>query len=368
MLRSRFAAILIGTILTSASAAAQEPERYAETVDVSLVNVELVVTDAAGRTVGDLARGEIRVLDDGEPVEITHFSTLEEVAALAPRPLVLFLDDADLMPSRRRGLYETLLPQLDGFLAAGGEILVARFTRRLDVEQGFSASRDDLAATLERLASLPPAGAPPPGLRERQLLQEIRGAEKPAEVSVDLDAMETGDREALMKQLRTEAESRSLMASIRLIAAWERDQTARRIAALRGFVAALATVEGPKSMLLVSPGFDLRPGDLLVQAWYDNFGETAASAGSLEPRTLGYDLTAELDRLIAEAQGGHLAVYTLGLSSGQEAGGEAGVTVAAVAPERERELSWLAPLRRIARPPAEFLSFGSASSGKASAR
>src|SRR5437879_6603057 len=56
----------------------QPPYRMA--VHVDLVNVEVTVTDARGNFVGDLARENFRVLDEGVPQPLTHFASVEAAA------------------------------------------------------------------------------------------------------------------------------------------------------------------------------------------------------------------------------------------------------------------------------------------------
>src|SRR5918995_5759626 len=48
-------------------------ETFTDEIEVSLVNLEVVVTDKKGKSVSGLRREDFQVLEDGKPVEITNF-------------------------------------------------------------------------------------------------------------------------------------------------------------------------------------------------------------------------------------------------------------------------------------------------------
>ncbi len=57
----------------AAPAAVLAPVSFEETVEVNVVNVDVVVTGKDGARVRDLTREDFRLYEDGEPVEISHF-------------------------------------------------------------------------------------------------------------------------------------------------------------------------------------------------------------------------------------------------------------------------------------------------------
>lgn len=66
--------------------AAQEPQAQIA-VRVELVNLDVTVTDARGNYVRNLTRGSFRVLDEGQPQPITHFTSIE-----APAQVLLLVE------------------------------------------------------------------------------------------------------------------------------------------------------------------------------------------------------------------------------------------------------------------------------------
>lgn len=76
--------VLLGVFAVLASASAQQDmTTVGEAVDVQLVNVSVLVTDKDGVPVLDLEQAEFRVFEDGEPVELTHFSRPDGTIAVA---------------------------------------------------------------------------------------------------------------------------------------------------------------------------------------------------------------------------------------------------------------------------------------------
>ena len=53
------------------------PPVFVERIDVNIVNVEVFVTDSQGRHVFGLTKDDFEITEDGRPVEITNFFTVE---------------------------------------------------------------------------------------------------------------------------------------------------------------------------------------------------------------------------------------------------------------------------------------------------
>ncbi|HEX9944882.1 MAG TPA: hypothetical protein VGG03_22965, partial [Thermoanaerobaculia bacterium] len=124
-MKTRFACVLV-LLLVGASAlaakppAAPAPPSFGEVVEVNVVNVEVYATDKKGSRVSGLEKRDFEVLEDGKPVEITHFevvagggaprtqeaapAVVPGVAPAAPEDawnLVVFFDNLSLRPTSR---------------------------------------------------------------------------------------------------------------------------------------------------------------------------------------------------------------------------------------------------------------------------
>src|SRR5689334_23514314 len=123
-------------LLLATAASAQEP-RFADQLDVEVVNVDVIAAGEDGTAVADLAAEDFEVLDDGQPVRITHFSTGGSEAQAAPLHLVLVFDDAQIPPAERSSAYAGIARQLERLLGAADRVLVARLGAGLRIVQPF---------------------------------------------------------------------------------------------------------------------------------------------------------------------------------------------------------------------------------------
>jgi VWFA-related protein len=164
-------------------AAAQNPEpyRFGEVVEVQLVNVEAWVTDGKGNPIKGLAAADFEILEDGEPVEITHFAELdgdrevmtsvERVLAAAdpeespppppavdPNHLVLYFDQLHLKPAGRNRLISDLRDFLAAERVPAERVLILNQDYGLTTEVTFGSSWEEIDAALERIAETAPAG------------------------------------------------------------------------------------------------------------------------------------------------------------------------------------------------------------------
>ncbi len=71
-------ALLLFSLLASAQ---QTIAPLAERIDVTVINVDVMVTDRAGHPVSGLTREDFEVFEDGRPQKITNFYTIENAKA-----------------------------------------------------------------------------------------------------------------------------------------------------------------------------------------------------------------------------------------------------------------------------------------------
>src|SRR5262245_50714916 len=85
-IRSGFilALTLSGAAFAAKPPAAPAPPSFGETVEINVVNVDVDATDKSGQRVTDLQKGDFQLLEDGKPVEITHFASIRPPAAATP--------------------------------------------------------------------------------------------------------------------------------------------------------------------------------------------------------------------------------------------------------------------------------------------
>jgi Ca-activated chloride channel family protein len=74
MTRKLLAVLFSLTAFTTATATAQETPRLGETVEVSIVNVDVVVTDGKGNRVRGLTRDDFEIFENGKPQPVSNFA------------------------------------------------------------------------------------------------------------------------------------------------------------------------------------------------------------------------------------------------------------------------------------------------------
>jgi VWFA-related protein len=179
------AAVLTAGIVTAqekkTSSTPQEPSIFGETIDVRVVNVEVVVTDGSGNRVGGLKPGDFRLKVDGKEVPVTYFSEIAGGQSVAPpaaaegspapaaAPAVepggavgtsylVFIDDYFSLKIRR----DEVLKALKGDLARLGPedrmAIVAFDGGRLTMVSNWSQSQNQLARAFDEAMTRPTHG------------------------------------------------------------------------------------------------------------------------------------------------------------------------------------------------------------------
>lgn len=286
---------------------AQEPPaaRFGETVDVRVVNVEVVVTDRDGNPVTGLTRADFELRVDGRPVEISNFyagergvTTVAEAGAPAspatspaaapslpvaapPARLVVWIDDLSLVPAHRN----RILSQLGDFLAEqaarGTEIMLVRFERSVEVVRPFGERRRPLAVDLDALRRRSGSGIFVE-VNRRETLREIRS------IYSEDGCGRVGDMEQAARRYAEPL----------------RGEVLAGMAGLRNWVRALAGLEGRKALVYVSDGLPLVPGQeafLLV----DQLCDATTAWKSTE------NLANDLRRVTAAANAAGVTFYAL---------------------------------------------------------
>jgi len=149
-----FSALVVATLPFSLSA---QERRAADSIDVTIVNVDVHVTDRKGNRVTGLRAEDFQVREDGKEQPVTNFSEIvasapdgtlsNEVAPRSPtrarRTIVLFIEPVILANFRSKQLYDGLRELLRDTVAPGDQVSIVTFARRARVQLEFT---DDLSA------------------------------------------------------------------------------------------------------------------------------------------------------------------------------------------------------------------------------
>lgn len=326
-LRARVAGTLlvVGLLAPGASVLAEEPpaapDEFSERVDVEVVNVDVVVSDRAGKRILDLGRDDFELLVDGRAVAIEYFAVprgapasaaqepppaldaatnppLEEVEApSAPTQLILYIDQTALENRARHETVEELREFLRSRPEGADRVTVAMFEQNLQVLLLPTTERDKVLSALDELERRPSLARLGSGER-MQLEHEIR--------TYGQDLARFGGSFATTEAQRIEQE----------ILQWAEsqiDRQRRSIEALRQMVGALAAAEGRKAVVLATAGIQANPGQGVLAALDQQRGVATTTDTNRAPtlELLGLALSTEFERMIQAAQNARVAFYTI---------------------------------------------------------
>ena len=277
--RAIASALLLALPLSAQAPPTDIPATIGETIDVRVVNVEAVVTNAAGERVRGLAAADFRLLVDGKEAPIDYFAEIAEGKSVsaqnAPvaageevgRNYLVYIDDAFSLANRRNDVMEKLERDL-GLLGPADRMAVL----------AFDGARTSLLSSWTRdLGALKAALAQ---ARERQaqggeMLAHQRKLQADVDSMVDnADSIDTGDSDNVggIKVHELDVAFEWMGKRISPEARTQLGKTTdAAIAALRGF----ETPPGRKVLLLLSGAWSLSVAPQL----YGPFVQTANQLG-----------------------------------------------------------------------------------------
>ena len=186
MRKSVMTAAMLGLMLVapfqSWSAVPPPEEPFAESIEVTVVNVDVVVRDRAGNLVPGLTRDDFKLFVDGKPVEISNFyaagppppaaapaapaapegpaaGTAGEAAAASGAAesgretlsLVVYVDNANMKPFDRNRVLKQLRGFLEQTLQPGDQLLVVTDDLGLHVRHPFQRPLSALGPELDQM-------------------------------------------------------------------------------------------------------------------------------------------------------------------------------------------------------------------------
>jgi VWFA-related protein len=325
--------VLLCVLLASpyaGSSVAQEgaESTFGETILVELVNVEVWVTDGEGRPVRGLSKSDFEILEDGRPVEISHFREvdiesrtgsgshavrvpepgLESIENVAPLDvdqghLIIYLDDLHLRVGARKRMLGELRRFLEQTSVPPEQMLVVHQDEKLTAQTLFGSSKAQIDAALESLA-----GASP----ESTLTQQQKW--------LTLDKLQwTWARlkeSARREELPCDEFVRAAQPEIAVYARESHVRVLRTLEHLSSLVTFLAGVPGTKTLLYLSDSLEMGPGEDLLRFVTDL---CPTSRRQTTPVALGAALSENFRRLTRHASANRVTIYSIqpeGLSGG----------------------------------------------------
>jgi VWFA-related protein len=170
----QLAAILLASLaaLPSLAEEKQKPTFFSETIEVRVVDVDVVVTDKSGKPVTGLAKDDFELYENGKKQPITNFlevrgndamvtATTSGPAQPVPaqqadnraRNIVIFVDSATMHPFVRNRVFTPMETFLRRSMRAGDHVMIVSWNPGLKVELPFTNNVTLASTTLNRIMS-----------------------------------------------------------------------------------------------------------------------------------------------------------------------------------------------------------------------
>lgn len=321
----RILSILTVLTIVASGARAQTPgsrDAYRASSRISIVNVEVVVTDRDGKPVPGLSAADFEVREDGKDQTITNFyggptAVGDPTPGAVPPPssgeavrapedlvtVVLFVDNAGLVPSQRDEVLRQVKTLLEsGWPGPGVQMMLASGSQSVHVVQPLTADRQRLLSGLETL------------LRESGRVGTTGASGFMNQVTEQSPFVPQGGSSA------TDIESQLQMVRAAAQQAYEAGRG--YLAAQKQFVDSLASIPGRKIILYLSEGFSTRPGEDLLRRFEARWGDAAGSGFSAAAEATRYSLSNEFRTFLQRANSSRLTFFCVpGNAGGGVTGG-----------------------------------------------
>ncbi|HKO01212.1 MAG TPA: VWA domain-containing protein, partial [Thermoanaerobaculia bacterium] len=323
-LRLRQFVVVLSTLIPVVTfAQQQQPPHAAETIDVTIRNVELVVSDRAGNRITGLPASEFQLYEDGTAHDISNFSEMRRAAAAnvfqpAPRAILLAFDITSLTQAARRNAIDSAREFLAANLRTNDRVAIYAAGNTLTKVCDWTFDLPTLNKALDSVnVTASPSIAGGRETAQNRVLAQIRDAQQGdasgGGVYFDFRAMVTEARTFASQELRGAAQTVNFLS-----------------AALNAF----GHTSAKKVMLIAGGGLPMRPGadlfalleNVRIRAEQGELGDGAKrGARQASPLTEAalFDLAPVAKAFAANAVRRGVAVYSLDPEMGERSSGRA---------------------------------------------
>lgn len=292
------------------SAPQQNDGFFIDSVNVSVVNVDVHVTDKKGNRVTGLTRDDFQIFEDGRPVAITNFYAVEggkavagsepPTGAVADAPagpgapgadldavetpedqrlrLVVYIDNFNIRPFNRNRVMRELRAFINEKLSREDQMMLVSYDRSLHVRRTFTSDPHLIASALLEL-------------------------EKVSGHAIHHDS----DRRDALRSIEDSENVNEAMMYARSYAQSSFNDLQFSIDALKDITDSLAGLPGRKAILYVSDGLQMIAGQDIFYAVQNKFN--TQSTGLTEQ--FQFDASRRFEELTAQANANRITFYTI---------------------------------------------------------
>jgi VWFA-related protein len=303
LLQRVFNLALLTAILVSAGASAQEPATtedrpevvgglaFVDEVELTVVNIDVFVTDKGGRAITDLEADDFLVFQDGRQRQLSHFalyteevisrivqSAEDELSAMPlPTPeapaaepatttraevkpvyIVLFIDNENLRPMDRNRVLGQIRRFLKEVMYSHVQVMVVTYQRSIKVEQPFTSNPKEITDALR-------------AVRGTNATRGTQDTERKKILNEFSSIRQQGTKGTEQDRMRLESMIRSYADVID-------NELDFAINAVREITATLSGLPGRKYLIHISSGLPMVPAKDLLYQLGDSFQQTSTLA------------------------------------------------------------------------------------------
>ena len=272
-----------------------------ERVEVSVTNVDVVVTDSKGNRVNGLTRDEFEVFQDNVPQTITNFyavaggkllledgkeipidspAAAEEIPQQLKTRYVIYIDNLNIQPQNRNRMFKRLKEFISANVGPQAEAMVVTYNRSLKVKRRFTPEKGDVLAAIEQ-TEMETGGGTPLASERRDAIARINDAQS---------------EEQAIRTARSYAQSL-------------RNDLQFAVDAFKTSLNGLAGVEGRKIFIYVSEGLPASAGAELFDTIQKKF---PGGRGTLE--ILDFDMNSKYASIVQAANANAVTIWALDAS------------------------------------------------------
>ena len=283
--------------------------KLVESVEVRVVNVDVVVRDRQGKPVRGLRKEDFELYQDGVPQTITNIYEVEREAAapdtdqnvpaeIRRRKVLLFVDSSSLEPSRKHEVLTSAERFINNRMRPDDQTMIVSWRLGLRIVTPFTSDKVVLHRGIDQLRNAAPAG-------ESQQTAVMR-------VKHDIQDLVTNAQENVLSW--TEAYNRAISLvnrhSSELII-----QQGPQLEALEQMVETMGGLEGKKVVVYIGAGLPDRPGAELYQFAFDQFAQYMNRTNPFDLQALngvmGNRMHSEVEQVARRAAGYGVTMYAI---------------------------------------------------------
>jgi len=301
--------IAAAALLFAVNLSAQQPTdvpKLTETIDVRVIDVDVVVTDRKGNPITGLTKEAFEIYENGVLKPVSNFYEVQAaappalVAASTPetpvarpsdrlqipesqkRRIILYIDNLSLAPFNRNRVFRDMKVFVKNAMRPGDEAMIATFNRSMKIRVPFTRDIVHVQQTLDAIA-----GESSFGLSNRS---------------------ERRDVEERIRDARSYEEA---LSTARTYASSVEHDLRQSVSSINGLISTLAGIEGKKILVLTSEGFPIQPGREMFVHLDEISREKNWSFGSSLIEGLGFSSQDLIQSIARTSNANGITLYTV---------------------------------------------------------